>query len=293
VSEPCPLCGRSMPPGAAIDRGCSAAARVRLVDVPRLLRELDITITRQAGRGDGGAGGDRLDFDEPAAAAAARLRGVLTRYIDTWARTTRIFAADAPRVATAMGTVHGQAGLLAALDLMTLHWAPQLAADLRGAVDDAWQRVDRPPDTSFVGWCLTDQCGRAVYARTDTGNATCPGCHATYDIAGSRALLLAAATHETADATTLGRALNIPPSTIRGWKRDGKLDQATLDGKPAYNPRGQPLYRVADVQALANGRVPTHVPTVPTPPPLDIPPPDVDDAAAAAATITPAKEPTP
>jgi hypothetical protein len=157
TARTCPLCGAELAPGASIDSGCLRAARWRLRDVPPLLRELDVTISRQAGRGDGGAGGDRVDFDERAAAAAAALRDVLARWVAEWARSARILAADAPAFARMMATTTGHAALLATRELTGVAWAPRLAGELRDACDEAWQRVDRPPDTSFSGWCTAPE----------------------------------------------------------------------------------------------------------------------------------------
>jgi hypothetical protein len=254
TARTCPLCGAELAPGASIDSGCLRAARWRLRDVPPLLRELDVTISRQAGRGDGGAGGDRVDFDERAAAAAAALRDVLARWVAEWARSARILAADAPAFARMMATTTGHAALLATRELTGVAWAPRLAGELRDACDEAWQRVDRPPDTSFSGWCTAPDCGRALYALEGASTVTCPGCRTDYDVDSSQRLLLATAATETADATTLGRALRIPPSTIRGWRHQQRLQQATdSTGRLLYSLDGRPLYRVADVQALALG----------------------------------------
>jgi hypothetical protein len=143
-------------------------------------------------------------------------------------------------------------------------WVTDLHHALTDDVEAATRAIDRPPDRTFIGWCpgADDGCGAALYGIEGNAIARCPRCRATWDVEASRAALLASATDAVSTATTIARALGIPPPTLRSWHRRGRLGQATdPDGRPLYDEAGRPLYRVADVRRLAMGMQVEHAAT--------------------------------
>lgn len=239
--RPCPVCEAAMPPGAEIDTSCTGATLGRLYDAPGLLRELAVTVTRQSSRGDGGAGGDAVDYDEAAARAADRLELILRHYVGEWGRTTRIRGDQAPEVARLMSSAGGRAALIASPGLAARPWAPPLVTDLRAATEEAWRRIDSPPQTTFVGWC---ECGRALYARTDGGTATCPGCWRVLEVSARRVEMMArlpGIRERIMTKPQLAVLCRIPVGTLHRWSSERRI--ATV----GVNVRGQPEYLAGPV----------------------------------------------
>lgn len=298
---PCPGCGSALAPGMQSCGGCVRANRNRLSDVPGLLRELDLTISRQATQGEGGIGSCPEDcshaLDEPECTAgtrvdyhvgAAKAQDVLVDVVQRWAIRLRDELAlvevlvygpacaagcahpscravcagvRARTVKVLMANTRGQAALLAATkDLGSRRWAPDLVKQLRGASDRAWQSIDRPPNSRFVGWCPAP-CDRALYAREGNPHARCAGCGQTWDADSSRATMLEAASDRIGPAAFIAGALGVAIATIRQWKRRGKLHALGVD------EHGKPTYRLGDARAAQLGNTPLPAPDrIPTPP---------------------------
>lgn len=245
----CPLDGAQLPPGHAVCPGCHARLRGRLRDVPGLLVELDVTLTRQASSREGGGSGVRLDFDVAASDAALALRTLLHGWARVWDEETP--AGGDRRVRDRLlSSAEGHAAILATVG-PGRDWAPDLAREVADAVRQAWAAIDRPPDVVFVGWCPgTDEagCGRALYAAEATATACCRWCGARWDVESSRAALLASATHAVLPKPTIALALRIPVGTLHRWSSEGRII-------PVWFERGQPLYELAPIASCVRAGV--------------------------------------
>jgi len=268
-------CGAQLAPGAELCPACTGATLVRLYDAPRVLRELQVNVARLSSRPDSAGGypscavhgcthgpdepgcvqGVALEFDQRAARSADRLSAILRRYVGEWGRTTRIRGDQAAEVAGMMATSLGRAALLAASGIASRTWAPDLAAELRPAIEDAWSCVDRPPSTSFVGWC---GCGRALYARDDNGIAVCVGCGERFDASASRAEMMARLPgigERQMSKPDLALLCGIPVGTLHRWSSERRIMPVGV------NRRGQPLYLAGPViDAALRGMPPERLP---------------------------------
>jgi len=252
----CP-CGRGLPRGHTICPACAGHLVGILHAVPELLRELDVTIARQ-GSVHEGAGGDDLVLDLVASAARAYLVSVLTDYGRRWLRTHLPVQGDRARAMCLLLSRPARlAVLLSSVSLDSETWADDLHRALADAERASMVAVDRPPDRRFVGWCPGSDCspcGAALYAVAGQALTRCTRCGAMWDVETSRAALLVTAEDVVADGSTLARACEVPLSTMRSWRRRGKLVQATdPEGRPACDDRGRPLYRLSDVRRLVLG----------------------------------------
>lgn len=250
TARQCPLCTAMLAPGRELCDACTGNTLGRLYDAPGLLRELNVTITRQNSKGDGGNGGDRIDYDHNASEAADKLNRILTHYAAQWGRTTRIRGDQAPEVARLMTTPRGRAALLATTTLGARTWAPDLAHELRQATDEAWRRIDRPPTTTFSGWC---ECGRALYARDDNGTATCPGCGTTVIVSEQRLQLLArlpGIRERIMTKPQLALLCRIPVGTLHRWSNETRIHSLGV------NKGGQPLYLAGPIIDAALSGIP-------------------------------------
>ena len=147
-----------------------------------------------------------------------------------------------------MASTARQAFLLAAQPLAGRIWAPEVADEISEAVRGAERVLDKPPERQVACTCT---CGRPVLAAPGQAIARCPGCGHEWDVEASRAALLAASDDVLETACTISRALDLNARTVRSWASRGRLQVARDDeGKPQYTRSGQPLYRVADVDAL-------------------------------------------
>jgi hypothetical protein len=248
--------------GYVLCRKCLITLREDLASVGPLLMDVEITVARMSSRPErlgGRVEGQPLAYD----ADVAEVRNELAKVIRTYSDRLWLDLGERARALAAryLASTRRRAELLANTpDLGSYGWAPLLAEDLTGAVADMWSAIDRPASTVFVGWCPNPTeggtlCGRALYVIEGEGTARCPGCDRPWDVAASRAALLADATDVTAPAATISAALGIPSATIRAWKRRGKLAQAAdSQGKPLYSPDGRPLYRLSDVSGLQGQR---------------------------------------
>lgn len=242
--------------GAEVDRdrylcpGCTERFRGYLGDVAPLLRELDLTLARMSPRSELRGGGEGLPFDSRASQARGRLCAVLRRWSDAMALCQGMW--PSPTMPEA------QAAALATWDAFP-SWERGRAClvEVADVVTMAWSVVDLPPETLFIGWCPGPgdmPCGTALYGLPGLADAVCRLCGSHWAVEESREALLRDASEVLAPAATLARALGIPSATIRGWRRTGKLSQALDDaGRPVVNAKGQPLYRLSDVNRLHKG----------------------------------------
>lgn len=190
MTSTCPVCEREQVDGLCC-HSCTSALERDLGDVPAIVAELDVTISRQARIGSGGKGGlasERWCYNPGAAAVADDLANTLT----TWARDV---CGD-----TSPGPLSNPSHAAAALLLMHVpairrHPAVvELYDEITDAVKQARQAVDRPADRQYLGTCLAEfegvTCTQEIFARPGASEARCKVCGITHDVVERRTWLL-------------------------------------------------------------------------------------------------------
>jgi hypothetical protein len=249
----CPLCSADLAPGVELDARCTGRTLGLLHAAPGLLRELDVTITRQSSRGETN-GGEGLAFHPQASEASGRLRAVLRVYAAEWGRTTPIRGEQAPVVARLLGSPAGQAALLASSKLQRRTWAPDLAHDLDVACELAERWIDRPPSSTFVGWC---ECRRALYVAEGRTTGRCPGCLQSFSVDESRLAMLArlpGIREQLLTKPQLAALCGLPVGTLHRWSSEGRIVSS------GYTEAGRPMFPAGPViEAALTGIPPAKV----------------------------------
>jgi hypothetical protein len=130
-----------------------------------------------------------------------------------------------------------------------MDWAPVLADELRGALNDCLSAMDRGAPKVFAGICPTveqgQECATPVYTPEGKADARCQTCGTTWDLTEWRTRALAAAGYHTGTASEISRMLSdpvtreaLPQGTIRQWVNRKKLTPIGYRGdKPVYQVR--------------------------------------------------------
>lgn len=198
-----------------------------LAALPGLLRQLDVTLTRQAKVGNG-AGKDRtpLPFDVRASEVGWSVRNTL----QTWVRTIELDdigdLADDPaewarwlrkRIERIRG--HAEGGML--------------ADEIGYCVASIRRAIDAPPDNLYCGPCAT--CGGDLYARPSAIEVLCRRCERAgivtlpVDVTKARKALRDRAEDMLVTRTEALRALpsmagvDLPSKTLDRWVQDGRV----------------------------------------------------------------------
>lgn len=236
----CPIDGR--PTETVLCPGCLDALRAELRQVPWLVRQLTITLTRQSRAGDrnGPRASERpLVFDLNASIDLETLRDGLGHWATQIAQ-RRGVTVDSPH------TPDGYARWL-------LRWtseiaghpdAAELADDITAMTKAARRTIDRAPDLRYLGPC--DTCGHDLYAPVHAEHVDCHGevrilddttgeelppapCDASYEIASRRIWLLEQAVDQLRTANQLAYELpwiagvTITAARIGMWAKRGKV----------------------------------------------------------------------
>jgi hypothetical protein len=281
---PCPVCADRTRDGLLCST-CTARLRATLRNLPGLMRELQVTLTRQDQALKGGGRGNG-ETPLPFNVNASEVAHTVTNTVGTWIRTIDVRAVIRPRT---VRRCHCRAPLApcdmtVALPVTMTDWCvwllehmpairrhrdvEQMYDELTYAAKIVWRAIDRPADREFVQQCAI--CGHGVYAAPGADVAPCQRCRAVaerdddgkvigfvpeYDVAAAhltRVATLRAALLVPADLRTAVEAISgIPVSIklVRSWVNRGRLLAKT-------SVDGQPLYSVEDALALA-ARVPT------------------------------------
>lgn len=197
MTATCPVCGAQQAEGL-LCHTCTTALERDLGDVTALVAELDVTLSKQARIGGGGAGGlarERTPIDVGAMQAADNLGNVLT----TWARDVN----PSPLRATLGDDKSSRASasiLLLHIPAIRRHPAVvELVDEITDAVRQARRAVDRPADRIYLGQCMVetpDADGRQVtclaelYARPNATEVVCRVCGVEHEVGERRAWLL-------------------------------------------------------------------------------------------------------
>jgi hypothetical protein len=199
----CVIDGR--PTDTALCRSCLDGLLVELRSVTWLVRQLTITLTRQARVGErhGSRSAETpLPFHHGASVDLESLRDGLS----AWAR----------EVAQRRGVTLDADPSPTALARWLLRWPTELAshpeaAELHGDITEltraARRTIDRSPELRYLGPC--DACGADLYVPVHAVVATCRGedCDAAYAVADRRAWLLEQAADQLRTARQLSNEL--------------------------------------------------------------------------------------
>lgn len=249
-------------------------ARV-LGDLPGLLRELEVTATRQARLGDtSGPRSRKVEVywqhsassvaDEADATSADALRRVPFHFwasdllasarnqIVTWARIADE-ESDRPLPSAAAADEHGLCQYL----IERLGWFRMRQESVELNDEFTWLRakalryIDRSAALLFAGSCdyCKDEDGKKnqnLYARIGAVTITCSPCGTVYDVADRREQMLAEAEDMLFSATVMATAVvsfgeRVTPHRIHVWADRGRIMARGLD------VNGHPTYRVGDV----------------------------------------------
>ncbi|MDO4919930.1 hypothetical protein [Kocuria sp.] len=213
------LCGICQAPATvgSMCAGCLARAELRIMDTPELLRDLDVTITKQARQAAPGPGGgsDRMVLNLPASETGAELRAAY-----------RAFAGKHdPTVRETLDGLHATAR------------HPDTPARVT-RLEDAFKAADRArdsaPERRVIGTC---PCGRPLATTRTTGTIECRRCGQRWDIAGTLEDRTQRVQHwevSPAEAETYVWAAyreRLPAETVRTWIKRGTLTRVWPDAE--------------------------------------------------------------
>ena len=223
-----------------------------LGDVPALVDELDLTLSRQTAIGYR-EGGRSAETALPFNVSASDVRDNLKATLVGWVRDLHEQTPDAAWPDDTAAAC--SRWLLARIGDIRVHPAgDQLRDEIGYAVGEARRIVDRPADRMYVGPCRSDVdgviCAEELYAKLGDDTIKCRACGTRHDTSERRAWLLAAVDDQLAHATLAARAVSglgvdVTPERIRKWKERGRIMPHSVDRE------GRPLYRIEDVVALA------------------------------------------
>jgi hypothetical protein len=244
-------CGR--PTADFLCAGCVAELVAALRELPELLTELDITLSRQDTLVTPGAAGRRTSTPLPFRPEASDLGSTAATTITTWARDVH---EHNPHLRPPAGTTADAAAWLARWpSLLATHpAADELHADLTGLADQIRYRVDRRPDRVYSGPCAAPTeagpCPGHLYAHAGAGIVTCPVCRAQHDVTERREWMTDRARDMLLTApVALGWARllldhEVPAGTWRSWLSRRRIVARGTDRV------SRPLYRFGDVVDL-------------------------------------------
>lgn len=247
-------CGKPTRDDAYVCDGCLTALARALGDVPWLVEQLEITMTKARGVDYSAMGGSAssetpLPVDARALEASRNLRHVLVTCVRFC--TEEDIRHQSPNPNHPEDTIVAMSRwLLWRVDGLAFNdMAAEEIAHVTAATDRCWRVIDRPADKWYAGPCITEfegiKCGTDLYAKAASGDVECRTCGATYDVAGRRKWLLDSAQDFLADAATLARSVSwlgaqpLNATRVRKWAERGRIVAKGHDGT-------RPLYRIGD-----------------------------------------------
>lgn len=254
----CPVCSADQP-DALMCGSCTNKLRTQLVELPGLLRELHITVTRQSrinpGTGGGGKGRERpLPFNAGASDTSDLARMTLLANVRELDFGDAGDLADDPAVwalwlAARIERIRGHAA------------AAEIADEIDYVTRSIRRAIDRPADQEFVGKCVV--CEADLYANHGSVEGACRKCMVegvttTYDPVANRAAIQSQAEHHWGTVTECARVLSVfglevSMQTIKDWRRPNKHGVVRLVER-GKNAEGYALYRIGDVVELCKER---------------------------------------
>ena len=206
---------------------CVTSLHTTVLSMPRLLRELDVTITKQARQTSaaGGACNERPLVLNIAASEVADEVRVALRTV------AHLGAGEHERVPVAIEDL----APWTARHLAHAARRPEIAgavADLMAAVERGWRAVDRAPDRRVIGAC---DCGGVLATHRTEGEVSCPSCGVLWEIeerVQARDEMLLGLVVGTADLVTIFRSVlkvRLTSETVRQWVRRQQLHPVSVD----------------------------------------------------------------
>lgn len=254
----CQSCSCPVADNANLCKTCTDSLSIHLRQVKGIMNDLDITRSKQDVISDRNA---RVSHSRehplgyrPAAAEAADLMHLTLAY---WARTI----AHELGLTVRGGTTVGLAMWLGRHRETIRHHAgaPDLLNQVRGAISNARDIIDRPPERIYSGRCA---CGGDLYARERAHQVACQSCQNVYSVVERRAAMLAEIREHFATAAEIAAGIGelhgtqINRKTINKWS---SRDRLIVRG---YSIEGYPLFRIGDVLDLAVAHNTRHTPPV-------------------------------
>lgn len=268
----CEACDRPVA-DAFVCGACAGQLERDLGDVPALVEDLDVALSRQAVFGDR-AGGKSAEKPLPIDPRASEVGWVLRNTLSTWIRVlveeghAQAHSSGAETSGWSSGCDGLGAGsqpltaafmarwLLGHVEAIRHHQAGGEAADeIRSAIAHVRRVIDRPAQRWYAGAC---NCGTDLYVRPGATVIACRDCGTEHDVAKRRTELLDALEDRLATTVEISRAvrtigqIEVTPSAIRGYAFRGRLEAKTVDRQ------GRPLYRMGDVLDLMAGEHARH-----------------------------------
>lgn len=241
----CPVCFQPQMQGL-LDDACTTRLEQVLGEVPWLVEQLTITISKQAKIGAQASGSAPARERNPINYGALIVADELQNTLTTWARDV----CDEGCVSTIDGqrtTDTCAYDLLGHIPQIRKHPAVgELVDEIHDAINRTRQIIDRPADRQFVGPCMAptpDDEGREVtcladiWAHPNAATATCKTCGITHDVAERRMWMLREAddrlftVREAAQLIGSHGAIRVSESTIRGYiKREWIAYHGKING---------------------------------------------------------------
>lgn len=254
----CDSCTCPVADGANLCKNCADALCYDLRRVKTIMADLDITRSRQDVISDRNArvSGTRerpLGY-RPAACEATDLMHLTLAF---WARTI----AHSLGATVRGGTTVGLALWLARHRETIRHHdgAADLLNQVRAAIGNARDVIDRPPERVYSGRC---GCGADLYARERAHQVACNNCKTVHSVKARRNAMLDAVREHFATAAEIAAGIGelhgqqINRKTINKWNSRDRLEVR------GYSIEGYPLFRIGDVLDLAIAHTPRHTPPV-------------------------------
>lgn len=226
--------------------------RDRLIPIPVLVQDLEVTLTRQSRttQQDGGRSTESpLPWNENASAKAFELNATL----NAWALdTSRIAEDERDRLAYVHHADTAQVAEWLLRNLPTLRQHPEAGQaydELRESIREAHRAIDRPSDPTPFGECGTQHvdvvCRAILYGYLDRPTVSCPGCGTQHSTADRLVWML---DHLRGMLATIPELVGIARLSGKRTSED-KLRLMASRGRfeQIGNNQGRPTYRVADV----------------------------------------------
>lgn len=233
-------CSRPIGDAGAVCRTCARYLGDGLARLAGLVRELDVTASRQSRTGTGTGGGGRgareraLPYDPRAAA----VRDSLGRGLLRLAGLSEDSTVDPALVARALAAPDSVRQLRMRAD------APAVKDRVERWVDRAERAVDLPPDRDrWIGPCPS--CGGDVYARLGAGGWADAVCRCGREVSVSErdgmvreaALDMLLPAHETAAALEANGVERVSAELVRSWASKGLVPKRRVAGRTVYPVR--------------------------------------------------------
>jgi hypothetical protein len=223
----CPACSAPQDEGL-LDANCALKLEQTLRSIPALVRELDVTLSRQARIGTPGKSAKGTEREKSVLHfGALDTHTNLRNTIVAWARAFE----PTPNL-----TAHAAAVLLSNLKHIRRHAeVATLIDEITNAVHQARRTIDRPAERQYLGHCYAeipatyvgnpgpDYCTTELYAKTDATTVTCKSCNTDHDVSDRRRWLMDQAADRLVTvreaATMIGHIGNTPitQAAIRGY----------------------------------------------------------------------------